>query len=830
MPTCEVYNNIECKTNKSTQDISKKLPKTSLLHNNELYQIEIDQNLISNNKSILIRQSKSSKKSIKILKSEITNKNFPNSLNSIDIPENCPENTYKSNTDVYIEIEPISFRASEFTYFHKSNTTEYCNYTEKHQSQSIQDDILNSSSKNIDSSITPSKEPSTQKTFTVFETKHDSISFFDNKSHSHNLEKQKHFEDMSLVSIPKTSPDMQSHNFDISSTDSCSDNEIQTRPISGTSSTHTLLESDSIDFLTDVDCSLELEKSKNQPVSLLAPKSNIEITDSSSVTFYENEDENEHENKIESFIDDAKKITINSENQSFGLASNKLKDRPRWYNQAYVLFLTLRQAENYTLEKLALIEKAMLLDKKLSLDLGVKRAFEGSKLNIYKSAKLVLASNDENTFVKIKSKDSKKHLYTLAYKPGDFNSAAKSYQHWMEILINQDWPKCFNGDKANLKTKSLHDDFLESFDPDSQFYYNQNHESDHVEYSKTLSDSSIGRKSFFSVKKISLVFKARIRIEGSRVYIENDSGYKCASSLTSISGDTPISSTNHINRISLNDKTPKISRASNPYVLIENKVSSSSVPTNSNFLYYDSYMNQIKDPLSDTISSLDRSIKPASIQNSLIPALGNSGHFLNALEKDITQNQSHGLIGCLDCSLVDTHTHSCPNINSSGLTTKNNSCSFILGNSSFYEKLPVPTKLSDIVQVRKSTAPNSGDGLFATRFLPKGIPIGFYFGVPMTEDEFDSLKDRVGISSRYSIMYLKTVLDATDDNGYPYRDQNGPIFCPFHFMNEDRENNNFNIVFDEGSVVNQVICYTIRDIQEGEELFVHYGFEVDRES
>ncbi|OMJ09853.1 hypothetical protein AYI70_g10684 [Smittium culicis] len=727
-------------------------------------------------------------------------------INSIVTPENCPDNTYKSNTDVYIEIEPISFRASEFTYFHKSHATKYCNNSEKLQSQSKKNEILDSDSKDIYSSIIPSNETSTQKLFTNRDTDNDLVSIFNNNSHPHNLEKQDQFENSSLILIPTTDSNIQKHNFDISSTVACSDNEIQSRSISGTSSTHTLLESDSFDFLKDLDFSLEIEKSKNDLESLLVPKNNIEITDSSSDTYIEYENEN--------FNGGAEKITINSENQPFGLVSNKLKDRPRWYNQAYVLFLTLRQAENYTLDKLDLIKKAMLLDEKLSLDLGVKRAFEGSKLNCYKSAKLVLASNDENTFVKVKSKDSKKHMYTLAYKPGDFNSAAKNYEHWMDILINQDWPKCFN----------------ESFDPDSQVYYNQIDESDHIKYLKNFPDSHLPEKSFFSVKKISLVFKARIRIEGNKVYIENDSSYNYASGLTGISGNSPITSSNHINRISFNDKTPKISRASNPYVLIENKISLSSVPTNSNFLHYDSSMNQIKDPLLDKTSSLDTSIEPASIQNSQIPTLDNSAHFTKSLDKDIPQNQGHGLIGCLDCSHVDTQFHICPNNHSSGLTTKNNSCSFILGNSSFYEKLPVPTKLSDIVQVRKSTVPNSGDGLFATRFLPKGVPIGFYFGVPMTEDEFDSLKDRVGISSRYSIMYLKTVLDATDDNGYPYRDENGPIFCPFHFMNEDRENNNFNIVFDEGSVVNQVICYTIRDIQEGEELFVHYGFEVDRES
>ncbi|KAJ2723020.1 hypothetical protein GGI07_002914 [Coemansia sp. Benny D115] len=142
--------------------------------------------------------------------------------------------------------------------------------------------------------------------------------------------------------------------------------------------------------------------------------------------------------------------------------------------------------------------------------------------------------------------------------------------------------------------------------------------------------------------------------------------------------------------------------------------------------------------------------------------------------------------------------------------------------------LPIPRSWRDIVEVRPSTIPGAGNGLFAVRELPAGIPLGFYFGVPMTEDEFDSLKEPVGMASHYSIMYRRTVLDATDDKGMPYTDPDGPLYCPFHFMNEDRQGENFNIAFLEGVKVNQVICMTTKVINAGDELFVSYGDEVDR--
>eukprot|EP00833_Pecoramyces_ruminatium_P005971 jgi/Orpsp1_1/1180003/evm.model.c7180000071753.1 len=138
----------------------------------------------------------------------------------------------------------------------------------------------------------------------------------------------------------------------------------------------------------------------------------------------------------------------------------------------------------------------------------------------------------------------------------------------------------------------------------------------------------------------------------------------------------------------------------------------------------------------------------------------------------------------------------------------------------------IPSSIDEIVEVKKSTIVNSGRGLFAKIFIPKYAVLGFYFGVPMTEWEFDSLKEGKGLSSNYSIRYRKTVLDATDENGQPYWN-NPKIFCPFHFMNENI-NGKPNVEFREGNKVNQVLIVAISNILPGEEIFVDYGKEVDR--
>ncbi|KAI9270049.1 hypothetical protein EDC94DRAFT_597942 [Helicostylum pulchrum] len=140
----------------------------------------------------------------------------------------------------------------------------------------------------------------------------------------------------------------------------------------------------------------------------------------------------------------------------------------------------------------------------------------------------------------------------------------------------------------------------------------------------------------------------------------------------------------------------------------------------------------------------------------------------------------------------------------------------------------IPQSWHDIVQVKPSLIPFGGNGLFAKRKLPYNTPIGFYFGVPMTEDEFDSLKDRVGRSSEYSIMYRRTVLDATDDQGQPVTDPTNPRYCPFHFMNETSSQKAASIAFVEGAVVNQIICWTKKEIEKDEELLVWYGKDVHR--
>jgi hypothetical protein len=131
----------------------------------------------------------------------------------------------------------------------------------------------------------------------------------------------------------------------------------------------------------------------------------------------------------------------------------------------------------------------------------------------------------------------------------------------------------------------------------------------------------------------------------------------------------------------------------------------------------------------------------------------------------------------------------------------------------------IPTTLAELLEKRESTIPNAGQGLFALMPIPKHTYLGFYFGVPMSEDEFDVIKSLKGVANSYCFRYKNTVLDATDEEGVLY-----DIDCPFFFINEGK----FNVEFLEGRLVNQVICCTTRVIEQGEELFVDYGVDFMR--
>ncbi|KAI8982148.1 hypothetical protein BDF20DRAFT_453507 [Mycotypha africana] len=135
-----------------------------------------------------------------------------------------------------------------------------------------------------------------------------------------------------------------------------------------------------------------------------------------------------------------------------------------------------------------------------------------------------------------------------------------------------------------------------------------------------------------------------------------------------------------------------------------------------------------------------------------------------------------------------------------------------------------PENENDIPQSWKELFFVNNDGVFARRFIPKSTPIGFYFGVPRTEDEFEALKVGRGKAEEYAMVYRNnTIIDPTDDQGNLYVDvkNDGQPLCPFYYVKETVNSEGANIVFCEGLVPYQIVCWTVKDISPGEELYIY---------
>ncbi|KAH7059527.1 hypothetical protein BKA57DRAFT_417309 [Linnemannia elongata] len=373
--------------------------------------------------------------------------------------------------------------------------------------------------------------------------------------------------------------------------------------------------------------------------------------------------------------------------------------KPRWHTQPYMMFLALRAMPNRTAARQELISAAVALDRKFSAEKGLPKVFTGkTPMN---SASACLTNNGDKYFIPFKPEGSRSTHFRLAYQPGDFDTAVKEYDSWMEKLIKHDWPLCFG----------------------------------------------VPKEGAVPIDVLELQERARLAA------LEHNAPGMITAADPSASTTEPTTGQLEAVEIPSIDGSSAGSRKRSP------------------------------EPPNQDATEDSRNVK--KIKSELDSAAASAG---GPSSKSDSQRVDEYRLEDLDLSSV-------------------------------------PTSLMDVVRVDVSTIPNSGNGLFAKIDLPASTPLGFYFGVPMTENEFDSLKDGVGVASHYSIMYRRTVLDATDEKGMPYSDPNGRLYCPFHFMNEDPSGN---ISFITGSVVNQVICTTNRDVKAGEELFVFYGKEVDR--
>ncbi|KAI1321616.1 hypothetical protein EDD11_003096 [Mortierella claussenii] len=499
------------------------------------------------------------------------------------------------------------------------------------------------------------------------------------------------------------------------------------------------------------------------------------------------------------------------------IAPQRSNVKPRWHTQPYMVFLALRSMPNRTAARQELINAAVALDRKFSAEKGLPRVFTGkTPMN---SASACLTNNGDKYFIPFKPEGSRSTHFRLAYAPGDFDTAVKEYDTWMEKLIKHDWPLCFGVPKEGAVPIHILEQKEQAQQPQQAL--------EQGTFDLSLASSAAGSTS------TNVTITAPV-----------------ASS--TISTDTTIETTTITtadSTITTADSTITIA----PQALLDSSLEADGEPCPSDS------KKRSTEPMDADLDDDSRSIKKVKAEldsdttsESIAGASTESHdqdvkvtHKLEQLELRSTgsgasssrSTPARGL--SQDPEITPASSAFTPTLPATEVATttakplqeSTPNSKAVKGEKVDEYRLEdldlsnVPTSLNDVVRVDISTIPNSGNGLFAKIDLPASTPLGFYFGVPMTENEFDSLKDGVGVASHYSIMYRRTVLDATDENGMPYSDPNGRLYCPFHFMNEDPSGN---ITFITGSVVNQVICQTNRDVKAGEELFVFYGKEVDR--
>ena len=116
------------------------------------------------------------------------------------------------------------------------------------------------------------------------------------------------------------------------------------------------------------------------------------------------------------------------------------------------------------------------------------------------------------------------------------------------------------------------------------------------------------------------------------------------------------------------------------------------------------------------------------------------------------------------------------------------------------------------LKIAKSSIPNSGKGVFATKNFDKGALVGNYFGQELTRDQ---LNKRYGATNAdfapYGLAYSNnTFLDAACKRSYSS-------------MINHKPSSQANVSFSVDRLNRRINVKTSKPIKKGDELFVNYG-------
>lgn len=119
---------------------------------------------------------------------------------------------------------------------------------------------------------------------------------------------------------------------------------------------------------------------------------------------------------------------------------------------------------------------------------------------------------------------------------------------------------------------------------------------------------------------------------------------------------------------------------------------------------------------------------------------------------------------------------------------------------------------SDLVEIKNSNIPNSGQGLFAKKRIKKGDFICWYFGVLIE----NSVVENGYYDSDYLIKnpFTNLIIDAED-----------PLSCFGRYINDGLGNSQNNSKFDFYEDTTSGVIISTKNIKKGDEIYISYGMD-----
>ncbi|CAO3622823.1 unnamed protein product [Cunninghamella blakesleeana] len=499
--------------------------------------------------------------------------------------------------------------------------------------------------------------------------------------------------------------------------------------------------------------------------------------------------------------------------------------QPRWHNQACMLFLALRQHPKHEMPRTELINAALELDKNLTPK---------------NSASAILTNDHGKHFQSFRPYKSRSMHFRLTFKPANLKKAANQYREWLDILYKRDWPLCFGKPQQDFnKNKSGSSDSTSEADEEKS-----TSESNLVITPKAITTTTTASESLALITSESSELPSLISQPSSSMNEINNK--LLPSSSSSLTLNTSVNEGIISTDLSENTKQTSYESPSAP----TDNTSMLPTPPTSNSPSFDQSFNDEKNQEVD----IEKENKEKGyLTDEFIPFKPHETEFdhfmalrqqererLNSIAFDEYDKENQ----YFDTSMLPSPTYSLINyfndynnntddyndqqqhyLNGTNISICDTIQWTILGDDYYLtssDTPDIPKSWRDIVRV-EHTASSKGDTycVYTNRRLPMNIPIGFYFGAAISEEEFGLFKEDNGQALAYSIMYGNTILDPTDDYGKLFTnpdEESSKIYCPFNFIREADTPEKANILLLKGRIHNQVICWTKREIRKDEEL------------